>query len=163
MLEFSRIVALRQRRFDRMLKIESMENAALSEAQLSLSAAQHAIDSYLEETRTLELDLLTRLLNKRVSVNDLLAVEEELKLVKEKARALAERRAECQARLLECKERARIARRNRASSALKLNKSSHIQGRLLELRMLAAEATEEAVADEFSEQRAHQERGQDDA
>jgi len=152
MLDFSRIVALRQRRLDRSLKMESAEKAAVLDAQQSLAASQKAIDEYLEETRTLEIDLLTELLNRKVSVNDVLAVEKILQKTKEKARELAHRRANCQDRLAEAKERARIAGRNRFSSALKLNKSTHIQDHMRVLRRRSVDLRDEAVIEEFCEQ-----------
>jgi len=152
MLDFSRVVALRQRRLDRMLKAENAEKVALSGARDALSAAQKAIDDYLEETRTLEIDLLTELLHRGVSVNDLLAVEETLKKTKQKARELADRRAECEALLDAAKERARIAERNRLQSARKLDKSEHIQSHIQALRHQAELFREEAAIDEFCEQ-----------
>lgn len=151
MHDFSKIVALRRRRLDRMLKAESAEKAALSEATAALDEAQKEIDDFLEKTRTLEIDLLTELLNKRVSINDLLAVEEELKKVKAKAEELAEHRADCETRLREAKERARIATRNRVQSARKLDKSEHVQDHMLLLQRHASMAREEAAIDEFCE------------
>jgi len=152
MLDFSRIVALRQLRLDRMLKAENAEKAAASEALSSLDAAEKATENYLEETRTLEIDLLTTLLNRKVSVNDLLAVEETLKRTKEKARELADRRAECQDQLARAKERARIAGRNRLASALKLNKGRHLHEHLRLRKINEANLHEEAALEEFCDQ-----------
>ncbi|WP_173932927.1 hypothetical protein [Chelativorans sp. Marseille-P2723] len=154
MIDFSKIVAIRQRRLDRMITAEKLEEAALRQADADCEAAQQAIDDYLEQTRTLEIDLLTNLLNKSVSVNDLLAVEETLRKTKEKAQELANHRAECETRLLEAKERVRIAGRQRANSAVKLNKSEHIQTHLRQQRMHSEELREEAALDEFCEQMA---------
>ncbi|QPC44321.1 hypothetical protein HW532_17425 [Kaustia mangrovi] len=154
MRDFSQIVALRQRRLDRMVKAESAEKAAVAQADQACEAAQKAIDDYLEETRTLEIDLLTALLNKRVSVNDLLAVEETLEKTKQKAQELADRREACRTRLAEARERARIVRRERVRSALKLNKSEHIESHLLDERRKAETRAEDAALDEFSEQMA---------
>lgn len=154
MHDFSKIVALRQRRLDRRLKAESAEKAAVAEAKAAHEAAQKAIDDYLAETKRMEIDLLTELLHKSVSVNDLLAVEETLKKAQKKAEELVARRAECQTRLAEAEERARIASRKRAESARKLNKSEHIEERLRLMQIAAEMAREEASIDEFCEQMA---------
>lgn len=150
--DFSRIVELRQRRLDRARRIESEEHAALNQAKAARADAEREIADYLSSIRTLEADLLTELLHKAVSVKDLLAVEEALKKVQQKAEKLADHRSECETRVVEAEERTRIAARDRAERARKLNKSELIQQRMESLQAQQDLAREESAIDEYCEQ-----------
>ncbi len=152
MHDFSPIVALRQRRYDRMVKAEVAVKTAREQAEVACKTAQKAIDDYLEKTRSLEIDLLMALLNKRVSVNDLHAVGVTMEKTKQEAQALADRREACRTWLDEARERTRIAQRERLHSARQLNKSEHIKSHMLNERKVAAMHAEDAAFDAFGEQ-----------
>ncbi|MCY1740500.1 hypothetical protein [Ensifer sp. SL37] len=89
MTELALVLQVRDRRLKRARREMSEAKAALARANSSAAEAKKAIDDFREQVRTLEIDLLTSLLNTSVTMHELAAVEETLRKTEKRARQLA--------------------------------------------------------------------------
>lgn len=151
MVDFSQIVALRDRKVQRVRKAETQALFAYEEASAFVEERQAEADAFLEKNRTLEFDLLQEILNSKITVRDVQAIEEKLRKAEEKARQYAARIAEAKEEQNNAAEAVQIARSDVRSARQQLRKSQEFQTQQDQEKRQRAIAAEEAALDEFSE------------
>jgi ATP phosphoribosyltransferase regulatory subunit HisZ len=148
--DFAQIVRLRERRLDRARGRHMETNRAFAAAGRRLTVAQNVVDDFLEETRTLELDLLTELLNTSVTTQDLMRIEETLKRTEQRAQKLADDVSEAKVVLNETGKIAEAAAADKDRIEARLNKSREMHDHMQRREQLVIQAAEDAELDEFS-------------
>ncbi len=113
MADLSRVLEIRDRRLTKARRAESAAAARVGLARHSLSLAQHAVDAYAEEIRTLEIDLLNELVDSELTRVDFARLEIQLKQAAIRARKLAAGLEVAAAALSHCEAEAEAARQDR--------------------------------------------------
>ncbi|WP_424978272.1 hypothetical protein [Leisingera sp. S232] len=153
MREFASLVAVRNRKLDRFRAAEQQVKRERFQAVKAVEEARAAVEDYRKEIMTLELDLLNEVLNTRVTVTDLTAIEHTLKEAEEKAHALMDDVRQAEDALLEAEETQRQASLDKRAAQASLNKSTEILNILKEDHKAALVQAEDAEIDAFVEVR----------
>ncbi|OED49573.1 hypothetical protein AB838_05795 [Rhodobacteraceae bacterium (ex Bugula neritina AB1)] len=153
MREFASLVAVRNRKLDRFRAAEQQAKRERFQAVKAVEEARAAVEDYRKEIMTLELDLLNEVLNTRVTVTDLTAIEHTLKEAEEKAHALMDDVRQAEDALLEAEETQRQASLDKRAAQASLNKSTEILNILKEDHKAALVQAEDAEIDAFVEVR----------
>lgn len=91
MADLERIIQLRNVRYDKLLRKQSLAEEALEAARETLLRARNEMDAFAEKMRTLEIELLTELLNTRLHKTDFDIFSEKLKKAEEETADLVRR------------------------------------------------------------------------
>ena len=157
MREFAFVAMGRNRKLDRFRTAEQVAKRQRIQAVMMVESAWAAVEDYRKEIMTLELELLNELLNTRVLVTDLTAIEQILKEAEGKAYALMDDVRQAEDVLHAAEETQRLASLDKWAAQSSLNKSNEILNVLKEEHKLALVQAEEAEIDAFVE--AHYGRG----
>ncbi len=134
-----------------MRRAEALAQAACAAARQHAVAASEAMDSYLEEIRTLEIDLLAELVGSELKLEDFSRLETRLKQAENRAHFLADEHASAMSALFSSEqeiEEARTARLIAQSKSAKINEVVLLQ---FDAARVAAIATQDAEIDAFVE------------
>ncbi|WP_176086022.1 hypothetical protein [Martelella sp. HB161492] len=151
MHNFQQIVTLRKQRTERARRNEAHARQELEKSSAAVIEAKKAVEAFREETKTLEWDLLKRLIGHAVTINDLLDVEVQLKAAQKKAQELVDKVTVCKNTEQEDKQRLEQRRAFRVAATLKLNKSEEMESEFAAERRREQTFAEDALMDEFSE------------
>ena len=149
--DFTAIIGIRQRKADALRRVETASNTACDAARMRLAETRDAKLAYLEEIRTLEIDLLTELVNSEITIGDLGKLEATLLAAEQKAKALAADHDLALAQLLEREAEVEAARLDRRVATSKLNRISEIDRGLRALQTQLDAARQETELEEFVE------------
>ena len=151
MADLGRIVALRERRRDKLRKAEHAAIDACESARKRVTRARNAMDKYAEEVRTLEVDLLRDLMNTQLKKTDFDMFREKLEAAEQKAKSLA-LKFDKESQLLSRTERnVERARRETQRVAAKLNRISQLDEMFKQDAKEIAIRTEDAASDDIAE------------
>ncbi len=153
MREFASLVSVRNRKLDRFRSAEQAAKRVRVAAVKAVEDARAAVEEYRKEIMTLEIDLLNEVLNTRVAVTDLTAIEQTLKAAEEKAVALMEDVRRAEEELQEAEAAQRQASLDKRAAQASLNKSTEILNILKEEHKAALAHAEDAEIDAFVETR----------
>ncbi|MCP1846090.1 SMC interacting uncharacterized protein involved in chromosome segregation [Bradyrhizobium sp. USDA 4524] len=159
MVDFGQIVRIRSRRLDHARRNLARSRRLFAEAGRRFMEAQDAADTFLKKTRTLEIDLLTEILNKPVTTNDLRAIEERLRKTQDDAQNLANVVAAARHALTESGDALEMASTEKKATESRLNKSREMHDLLRQIVCAEEIAAEDAELDEFCELIASEGRG----
>lgn len=151
MVDYSHIVRVRGRRLDHARRNLARTKSAFTEAGRRLVDAQHDVASFLEETQTLEIGLLKDVLDRPVTINDLLAIDEKLRKVKTHAQKLADAVVVARQALKATGDAFEAAAVEKTATEAHLNKSGELHARHRQIEKLKLIAAEDAELDEFTE------------
>lgn len=150
-MDLTQIIKIRQRKFDDCQREEREALGKHGLARRTLDLAHQRVLDYSKEISTLELDLLTELLNTEITVQDIDALNQKLKDAEDKARRLAGACELAQEQLTEAEAGVRAARLTKQKANSGLNKITAIDEELATERKQLALAAEEAEIDDFVE------------
>ncbi|MEM9147435.1 MAG: hypothetical protein AAGC57_14685 [Pseudomonadota bacterium] len=159
MVDLGRIVEMRQRKLADHERAERQALAHLGDARAKLQDARAAMKAYAAEVATIERDMLSNLIGKDVSLDDIRMIEETLREVEERAKALSNAHESAKKRVAEAEQNAARRRLAREHIQAKLNKISEIDTVLTKERRAAARAAEDAEMDGFVDMIAGRGRG----
>ena len=151
MREFAFLAMGRNRKLDRFRTAEQVAKRQRIQAMMMVESAWAAVEDYRKEIMTLELELLNELLNTRVVVTDLTAIEQILKEAEGKAYALMDDVRQAEDVLHAAEETQRLASLDKRAVQVSLNKSNEILNVLKAEHKLALAQAEEAEIDAFVE------------
>lgn len=151
MVDFTPIIELRGQRLARAQHDLARKRRAVTEAGQRLVEAQQDAAAFLQQTRTLESELLMRVLNKSVTTNDLLSIDEKLRKTTQRARQLARIVAMARQVLKDTSNAFEAASAEKRAREARLNKSRELHDQLQQIERLRLIAAENAELDEFSQ------------
>ncbi|WP_420963865.1 type III secretion system stalk subunit SctO [Brucella sp. IR073] len=153
MIDLERIVGIRSRRLNRARQKLAEARAEFSRAGSQVVTAQQAVDDFDLATRSLEIELLTSILNKPTSIQTLLMIEEELKKTEKQAKELAQRLVDAKEVLNTAGEAAETAARGTASVERQLTKSQYLLDEAHSAELSKADRCDESELEDFASSR----------
>lgn len=151
MVELDPLITLRDRRVSKARRAEERARKQVKAAQAEHERVQAERDAFLKEIRTLESDLLSVLMNTRVTVHDLLAVKEKLDEAERRTENLEAAIEEAQDAVDDAIAAQDAAKRDTARHTCRLEKSREMQRHLRDLERQSLQAAEDAQLDEVSQ------------
>ena len=149
MRDFDKLVQIRRRRSDRAQTDERHARNRLIESQKDLAESRQAAEDYRVETMHLEQELLAKVLNRSVTLNDLLDVEVQLKKAEKHAQELVDRITVCKNAEEESINRVNEAHAQRITQVRRLNKSEEVEKHFLQSANDEVLRQDDALMDEF--------------
>lgn len=149
MIDFTQVVAVRNRKLGRARNAERQSMHACDAARETVENARQAMRDYSDEIRTLEVDLISRLVDTRITLQDVNNLNIELERAKKKATKLADEHKEANGRLDEAEKQVENLRRERVEKEVKLNKITELNERILEQEATSSINAQDAALDEF--------------
>ncbi|WP_273795015.1 hypothetical protein [Brucella intermedia] len=150
MHDLLRMAVVRRCRLDRACQEVAKARREFGLAGQNLSKAEYASERFLEETYSLETNLLQSVLHTKVSCHTLLAIEEKLRKAEQQAKELAEEMAQARLALKIAGESAEAAARSRNLRQKKLMTCEELRAHLVAANRREAEKSEDRELDEFS-------------
>lgn len=151
MFDLGRLVTLRDRRASRARRVEDDARKKVRAAHAELGKAQDERDAFIEEIRTLEIDLLSALMNTRVTVHDLMAVKEKLDEAERRTQEMEAAIEKAQHAVDEAIAMHEAAQQDAANLKCRLEKSREMHRHLRDLETQSLQTAEDAQLDEISQ------------
>lgn len=151
MVDFSRVISVRERRTATAKAREAAAFAACDAARGNLMAAHNEMEAFAESIKGLEARLLSELMETRITVHDVNRIRDKLRQANERARNLVANVRQAQAQLgmqEQSLEREREASREIQS---KLRRITELDKQLTEIEAKKLVLEEDAKMDEFAD------------
>lgn len=149
MIDFARVITVRERKTDASKKNESRAYAACQAARTQLAIARVEMEDFAERLKTLEVELLSDLLKTRITVHDVAVLRDRLNDARDKALQLVENVKEAQAHLEMREEILEGERRKTLHLQSKLKRITELDKKLIEVEAMNQIKVEDAKMDEF--------------
>lgn len=151
MVDFSRLVTLRERRADQATLEKKRAEDVCHAARTKVTSAHADVTSFVDETRNLEFELLMDLVNKPMTVEHVQDIERRLEEAQAQADALVEALKAARADLSRAEATIEAKRQAKRESHGKLNRISELNSILLAEAREFEQAKEDAEIDAFVE------------
>ena len=149
MNDLAQIIELRSSKLDQIKSIERQRKNAVQRAKTDLRIAQEDIQAFSDELRGMEAGLMSNLIGKHVTVNDMTMVDQILEKAKRYAQELIKRANQAENVVNECIKELETIRTQRIFIHKKLKNITEVNTELLKksqrLALIAAEAAEEEI------------------
>ena len=154
MVEFSKVIAVRERKRERATKGLTQAEAARDEACDAVQLAQSELETFAESVKTLEVELLRDLLRTNITVSDVAILRDKLKKAEEKAREHVANVQRARDALMLQENAVEAQRHTMKVTSSKLRRITEIDKELARIESTKAILREDAKLDEFAEQMA---------
>ena len=151
MSDFSKLLQIRNRKLDVQRRAERRMADLCAYCRQEVEKARQAMEDYMEEIKTLEIDLLTELVNTELKPADFKKIEARLKEAEEKAASLSQAHTEATEQLSFAEEKMTQERRTTTLMQSKTNKVAEIDRIERDAALTRQSNAEEAAIDEFVE------------
>lgn len=145
------IIELRERKLTDRQREEDVTLERCEEARRAYLLSRQRVDEFTEEIRTLELDLLNELLDTRITIHDIDALNERLAEAEATAKRLADAVSFAEVELANAEQDVAKARVAKRSASARLKKINCFNDELNRERAILATAAEDAEIDDFVE------------
>lgn len=150
-VDFSRIISVRDKKLARSRRKEAQGNARCHAARKSVKAARQAMDQYADEIRHLEVRMISNLMDRKITLQDIYAIEAKLKRVAAQANELSEQYSAAKEFLADTETDLSILRTQRIASQRELQKISELDKHISEAKAKKRQQMEDAELSEFAE------------
>ena len=151
MVDFSRVISVRERRTDKAKAREAAAFAACEAARGKLMAARDEMEAFVESIKGLETRLLSELLESRITVHDVNRIRDKLREASEYARKLVANVKQAQAELNEREHNLESEREASREIQSKLRRITELDKQLTEIEAKQLVVKEDATMDEFAD------------
>jgi hypothetical protein len=151
MVDLGRILVLRERRRDAMRRVESAAKQTVETTRAKVQIVRATMDAFAAKIRTLEIELLTELMNTEMKVTDFDTFRDTLKAAETEAKRLSEEHRLAMQELLQAERSLDKARRNRREVESKVNRIGKVQEVLLDQRAWEEMMARDAEMDDIAE------------
>lgn len=151
MIDLARVIAIRGDKVDKLRRVERTAGQACGAARDAVFKAREDMDLYAESIKTLEVDLLTELVDTEMTSLDFTAFEGKLKAAADKAIELSEAFEEANEKLRLAEIELEEARAETREASSKLNRISELNNLIEEEKNAEDARAEDAESDAFVE------------
>jgi hypothetical protein len=151
MVDLGRILVLRERRRDAMRRAETAARQRVEASRANVQSVRETMEAFTAKIRTLEIELLTELMNTEMKVTDFDAFRDTLKAAEDEAKRLSENHRLATYDLMQAERSLDKTRRDRREVESKVNRIGKVQEVLLDQRSWAEMIARDAEMDDIAE------------
>lgn len=151
MVDLGRILVLRERRRDAIRRAEVAAKVRVETSRIKVQTVRETMDAFAAKIRTLEIELLTELMNTEMKVTDFDAFRDTLKAAETEAKRLSDNHRLATMELLQAERSLDKVRRDRRVVESKVNRIGKVQEVLLDQRSWAEMMARDAEMDDIAE------------
>lgn len=151
MVDLGRILVLRERRRDAMRRAETAARLRVEASRTNVQIVRETMEAFKAKIRTLEIELLTELMNTEMKVTDFDAFRDTLKAAENEAKRLSDDYQQAISELMQAERNLDKARRDRRDVESKVNRIGKVQEVLLDQRAMAEMVARDVEMDDIAE------------
>lgn len=151
MVDFSKVIVVRERKMGAAKKSQIAAHAACEDARKRLAVAKDDVEDFSEWVQQLEVNLLSDLMKTRITVHDVAIIRDKLNKAQEKARQLIDQVEQEKLNLQMQEELLEAERQKAIRLQSKLKRITELDKKLTEIDSKNRMKAEDAKMDEFAE------------